>query len=66
LGGAGAYQIKSSTAKLEWYGTYFDDPTDQYWIKEGYNDRPGNWTDRGVLVVSDTIDSVVNTVSSWF
>ncbi|MGG0509426.1 polymorphic toxin type 44 domain-containing protein [Priestia megaterium] len=32
---AGAYQIKSDTAKLKWYRSYFDDPKDQTWIKYG-------------------------------
>ncbi|MGG0369807.1 polymorphic toxin type 44 domain-containing protein [Priestia endophytica] len=32
---AGAYQIKSSTAKVKWYSTYFDDPNDQKWISYG-------------------------------
>ena len=63
LMGAGAYQIKSGTSKLEWYGTYFDDPNDQYWIKEGYQDRPGEWTDRLETAAQATIMDIVD---SWF
>lgn len=34
---AGAYQIYSGTAHLNWYSTYFDDPNDQKWITYGMN-----------------------------
>jgi len=36
--GAGVYQIYSGTSRLEFYKSFFDDPRDQYWILEGYND----------------------------
>ena len=41
--GAGVYQIYRGTSKLEWYKSYFDDPNDQYWIDEGYNDYINNY-----------------------
>ncbi|AXF40074.1 polymorphic domain RNase protein [Paenibacillus phage Norbert] len=32
---AGAYQIYSGTSHIGWYDSYFDDPTDQWWINYG-------------------------------
>jgi len=66
LCGAGLYQIKTGTAKLEWWMHCGDDPNDQYWIDQGYKDRPGEWTDRMVLTAGEIIDKVVEEVGSWF
>jgi len=35
LSAAGAVQIYSGTAHINWYASYFDDPNDQQWIDHG-------------------------------
>jgi RHS repeat-associated protein len=41
---AGLYQIKSLTSDIGWVSTYFDQPEDNYWIREGMADyKSGNY-----------------------
>ena len=41
--GAGFYQIISGTSSFEYFNSFFDDPKDQYWIREGYKDYQQNY-----------------------
>jgi uncharacterized protein RhaS with RHS repeats len=41
--GAGVYQIYSGTSHPNFYKSFFDDPVDQTWIREGISDFNNNY-----------------------
>ena len=41
--GAGLYQIYSGTSSFNFYNSFFDDPVDQSWIREGIGDFNSNY-----------------------
>jgi len=43
--GAGMYQLKSGTSSWSYWDSFFDDPNDQKWIDEGYNDYKSDYYD---------------------
>lgn len=51
--GAGLYQIKSNTSSSAFYGSFFDDPTDQHYIRMGIRDY-----DNGVFQKKQQIEQI--------
>ena len=41
--GAGMYQLKSGTSSWSYYDSFWDDPNDQKWINEGYDDYENDY-----------------------
>ncbi|WP_088073066.1 polymorphic toxin type 44 domain-containing protein [Gottfriedia luciferensis] len=60
---AGAYQIYSGTSQGNWYGSYFDDPNDQYWINYGINMWNNHTLPKSAMLLDNGSPSNNNAIS---